>query len=105
MEEGDFLLPWLLHITMYELCECACCAPFRDPEPGSCSMLVPWHGIRAFTNYHLRLLLYCDVRWLTDHHTAELRGVCDVGGGASHAGLREGQRGATPLVSLTCRIG
>jgi hypothetical protein len=34
LEEGDFLLPWLLHITMYELCECPCCAPFRDPKPG-----------------------------------------------------------------------
>ena len=27
LEEGDFLLPWLLHITMYE--------PFRLPKPGS----------------------------------------------------------------------
>jgi hypothetical protein len=35
LEEGDFLLPWLLHITMYELCERPCCAPFRDPKPGS----------------------------------------------------------------------
>jgi hypothetical protein len=34
LEEGDFLLPWLLHITMYELCERPCCAPFRDPKPG-----------------------------------------------------------------------
>jgi hypothetical protein len=33
--EGDFLLPWLLHITMYELCERPCCAPFRLPKPGS----------------------------------------------------------------------
>ena len=31
LEEGDFLLPWLLHITEYELCERPCCAPFRDP--------------------------------------------------------------------------
>jgi hypothetical protein len=35
LEEGDFLLPWLLHITMYELCERPCCAPFRVPKPGS----------------------------------------------------------------------
>jgi hypothetical protein len=35
LEEGDFLLPWLLHITKYELCEGPCCAPFRDPKPGS----------------------------------------------------------------------
>jgi hypothetical protein len=35
LEEGDFLLPWLLHITMYELCERQCCAPFRVPKPGS----------------------------------------------------------------------
>jgi hypothetical protein len=35
LAEGDFLLPWLLHITMYELCERPCCAPFRDPKPGS----------------------------------------------------------------------
>jgi hypothetical protein len=35
LEEGDFLLPWLLHITMYELCERPCCAPFRLPKPGS----------------------------------------------------------------------
>ena len=34
LEEGDFLLPWLLHITRYELCERPCCAPFRDPKPG-----------------------------------------------------------------------
>jgi hypothetical protein len=34
LEEGDFLLPWLLHITRYELCERPCCAPFRDPRPG-----------------------------------------------------------------------
>jgi hypothetical protein len=33
--EGDFLLPWLLHITMYELCERPCCAPFRLTKPGS----------------------------------------------------------------------
>jgi hypothetical protein len=33
--EGDFLLPWLLHVTMYELCERPCCAPFRLPKPGS----------------------------------------------------------------------
>jgi hypothetical protein len=33
--EGDFLLPWLLHITRYELCERPCCAPFREPNPGS----------------------------------------------------------------------
>jgi hypothetical protein len=32
---GGFLLPWLLHITMYELCERPCCAPFRLPKPGS----------------------------------------------------------------------
>jgi hypothetical protein len=32
LEEGDFLLPWLLHITRYELCERPCCAPFRDPK-------------------------------------------------------------------------
>jgi hypothetical protein len=37
LEEGDFLLPWLLHITMYELCERPCCAPFRLPKPGSLS--------------------------------------------------------------------
>ena len=35
LEEGDFLLPWLLHITMYELCERPCCAPFRVPKPGN----------------------------------------------------------------------
>jgi hypothetical protein len=35
LEEGDFLLPWLLHITEYELCERECCAPFRLPKPGS----------------------------------------------------------------------
>jgi hypothetical protein len=35
LEEGDFLLPWLLHITMYELCERPCCAPFRLPKPRS----------------------------------------------------------------------
>jgi hypothetical protein len=35
LEEGDFLLPWLLHITRYELCERPCCAPFREPKPGS----------------------------------------------------------------------
>jgi hypothetical protein len=35
LEEGDFLLPWLLHVTRYELCERPCCAPFRDPKPGS----------------------------------------------------------------------
>jgi hypothetical protein len=35
LAEGAFLLPWLLHITMYELCERPCCAPFRDPKPGS----------------------------------------------------------------------
>jgi hypothetical protein len=35
LEEGDFLLPWLLHITRYELCERPCCAPFRDPKPDS----------------------------------------------------------------------
>jgi hypothetical protein len=35
LEEGDFLLPWLLHITRYELCERPCCAPFRVPKPGS----------------------------------------------------------------------
>jgi hypothetical protein len=35
LEEGDFLLPWLLHITMYELCERPCCAPFRLPKPSS----------------------------------------------------------------------
>jgi hypothetical protein len=35
LEEGDFLLPWLLHITSYELCERPCCAPFRVPKPGS----------------------------------------------------------------------
>jgi hypothetical protein len=35
LEEGDFLLPWLLHITRYELCERPCCAPFRLPKPGS----------------------------------------------------------------------
>jgi hypothetical protein len=35
LEEGDFLLAWLLHITMYELCERPCCAPFRLPKPGS----------------------------------------------------------------------
>lgn len=35
LEEGDFLLPWLLHITMYELCERPCCAPFRLPKPDS----------------------------------------------------------------------
>jgi hypothetical protein len=33
LEEGDFLLPWLLHITEYELCERPCCAPFRLPKP------------------------------------------------------------------------
>jgi hypothetical protein len=33
--EGDFLLPWLLHITEYELCKRQCCAPFRDPKPDS----------------------------------------------------------------------
>jgi hypothetical protein len=26
LEEGDYLLPWLLHITMYEICERPCCA-------------------------------------------------------------------------------
>jgi len=31
----DFLLPWLLHITRYELWERPCCAPFRVPKPGS----------------------------------------------------------------------
>jgi hypothetical protein len=35
LEEGDFLLPWLLHITRYELCERPCCAPFRVPKPNS----------------------------------------------------------------------
>jgi hypothetical protein len=35
LEEGDFLLPWLLHITMYELCQRPCCAPFRVPKPDS----------------------------------------------------------------------
>jgi hypothetical protein len=35
LEEGDFLLPWLLHITMYELCERPCCAPFREPKADS----------------------------------------------------------------------
>jgi hypothetical protein len=35
LEEGDFLLPWLLHITRYELCERPCCAPFREPKDGS----------------------------------------------------------------------
>jgi hypothetical protein len=35
LAEGDFLLPWLLHITMYELCERPCCAPFREPKAGS----------------------------------------------------------------------
>jgi hypothetical protein len=35
LQEGDFLLPWLLHITMYELCERPCCTPFRLPKPGS----------------------------------------------------------------------
>jgi hypothetical protein len=35
LQEGDFLLPWLLHITMYELCERPCCAPFRVPKPGN----------------------------------------------------------------------
>jgi hypothetical protein len=35
LEEGDFLLPWLLHITLYELCERPCCAPFRVPKPNS----------------------------------------------------------------------
>jgi hypothetical protein len=35
LEERDFLLAWLLHITMYELCERPCCAPFRLPKPGS----------------------------------------------------------------------
>jgi hypothetical protein len=35
LEEGDFLLPWLLHITVYELCERPCCAPVRLPKPGS----------------------------------------------------------------------
>jgi hypothetical protein len=35
LEEGDSLLPWLLHVTMYELCQRPCCAPFRDPKPGS----------------------------------------------------------------------
>jgi hypothetical protein len=34
LEEGDVLLPWLLHITRYELCERPCCGPFRDPKPG-----------------------------------------------------------------------
>jgi hypothetical protein len=32
--EWDFLLPWLPHITRYELCERPCGAPFRDPQPG-----------------------------------------------------------------------
>ena len=32
---GDFLLPWLLHITLYELCQRPCCAPFPVPRPGS----------------------------------------------------------------------
>jgi transposase len=31
------------------------------------------HGFRSFTNYRLRLLLYCGVRWPT-HRTARLRG-------------------------------
>jgi transposase len=31
------------------------------------------HGFRNFTNYRLRLLLYCGVRWQT-HRTARLRG-------------------------------
>ena len=35
LQEGDFLLPWLLHITRYELCERPCCAPFREPKPDS----------------------------------------------------------------------
>jgi hypothetical protein len=35
LEEGDFLLPWLLHITRYELCERPCCALFRLPKPGN----------------------------------------------------------------------
>jgi hypothetical protein len=34
LAEGDFLLPWLLHITRYELCERPCCAPFREPKDG-----------------------------------------------------------------------
>jgi len=31
------------------------------------------HGFRNFTNYRLRLLLHCGVRWQT-HQTARLRG-------------------------------
>jgi transposase len=31
------------------------------------------HGFRNFTNYRLRLLLYCGVAWQT-HQTARLRG-------------------------------
>ena len=31
------------------------------------------HGFRNFTNYRLRLLLYCGVAWQT-HQTAKLRG-------------------------------
>ena len=31
------------------------------------------HGFRNFTNYRLRLLLHCGVRWQT-HRTARLRG-------------------------------
>jgi hypothetical protein len=31
------------------------------------------HGFRNFTNYRLRLLLHCGIRWQT-HRTARLRG-------------------------------
>ena len=31
----DFLLPWLLRFTMYQLCERPCGAPFRDPKAGT----------------------------------------------------------------------
>ena len=31
------------------------------------------HGFRNFTNYRLRLLLHCGIRWQT-HQTARLRG-------------------------------
>jgi transposase len=51
------------------------------------------HGFRNFTNYRLRLLLYCGVRWPT-HQTARLRGRSSRRWRTSRQGARGPRRWA-----------
>jgi transposase len=62
--------------------------PQRGRQPAHQKVKRVGQGFRSFTNYRLRLLLHCGVRWQT-HQTARLRG-------RSPRLVREGRLGRVP---------